>query len=135
VLGVGFCLGLLLRLSSLLGCLLLSPLLGFFLLPPAAYGPGGCANGCAGASIPSDRANGCTSGGASSGTLDCSSLRGCCGRLLRCLLLSSLLLLRAGCRGWRGLNIYACLLLGRAVAIVFVFELLFRILLIHWISK
>ena len=135
MLGVGFRLGLMLRLSSLLGCLLLSPLLGFFLLAPAAHGPGGCANGCAGASIPSDRANGCASGGASSGTLDCSSLRGCCGRLLRSLLLSSLLLLRAGCRGWWGLRIHARLLLGRAVAIVFVFELLFRILLVHWISK
>ena len=135
MLGVGFRLGLLLRLSSLLGCLLLSPLLGFFLLAPAAHGPGGCANSCARAGIPSDRANGCSSGGAFSGTLDCSSLRCCCARLLRSLLLSSLLLLRAGCRGWRGLRIYARLLLGRAVAIVFVFELLFRILLVHWISK
>ena len=135
MLGVGFRLGLLLRLSSLRGCLFLSSLLGLLLLAPAAHSAGSCTNGGTSTSIPSDGADGRSPGCTFSGTLYRPSLGCCCGRLFRSLLLSSFLLLRARCCGWRSLRINAGLLLGGAVAIVLVFELLLSTLLVLWISK
>jgi hypothetical protein len=67
VLGIGVRLGLLLRLGSLRGCLLLSPLLGLLLLPPAANSSSSCTDGSTGTGIPGDRtyssSPGCTFGG------------------------------------------------------------------------
>ena len=124
MLGRGLSLSLLLSLSCLLSCLLLCRLLCFLFLAPPMHRADSRTNAGTSPCISGDGAYGCASGRTLCGTRHRTAFRCVASRLLCSLLLRSLLLFCSwSCRD-RRLRIHAGILLGRTIAIVFIFELL-----------
>src|SRR6202008_906404 len=98
----------------------------FALLRPAPHRAGDCSGTCAFTRIARDSANCCTAGGSPCGPANTPTLRLL--GVLSCLLLSEFLFFLAQTLWWRRLRVDSRTLLGHAITLALVLELLVGIL-------